>query len=244
MFQMEKMTALGELAMGLAHEIGNPLAGMKAVVQMLEEEPHAPLVREYLARVHAEIDRLSGFLRTFHGFAAPQETHPVACRLNDVLDDVLLWTRKEARARNVTIRDAACASEVPALYADPAQVQQVLLNLVINAVQAMPQGGAIEIGMCARDADLDAAVPRMRFCVRDNGPGIAPEVLPKIFDPFFTTRADGSGLGLAVVKKIALQHGADIEVHSEPGKGTRFELAWPVYADHRAARPRAEATHA
>jgi signal transduction histidine kinase len=244
MFQMEKMTALGELAMGLAHEIGNPLAGMKAVVQMLEEEPHAPQVREYLARVHAEIDRLSGFLRTFHGFAAPQETHPVACKLNDVLEDVLLWTRKEARARKVTINGAACWHEVPALYADPAQLKQVLLNLVINAVQAMPDGGAIDIGMCAREADLHAAVPRLRFCVRDNGPGIAPEVLPKIFDPFFTTRADGSGLGLAVVKKIALQHGADIQVHSEPGKGTRFELVWPVCAEGRALQPQAEAAHA
>jgi signal transduction histidine kinase len=68
----------------------------------------------------------------------------------------------------------------------------------------------------------------MRFCVSDTGPGIAPEVLPRIFDPFYTTRPDGSGLGLAVVKKIAVQHGADIHVHSEPGKGTRFELVWPI----------------
>ncbi|MBI3372195.1 MAG: HAMP domain-containing protein [Betaproteobacteria bacterium] len=228
MFQTEKMTAMGELAMGLAHEIGNPLAGMKAVVQMLGEEELAPQVRENLSRVHGEIDRLSAFLRTFHGFTAPQETHPVACRLKDALEDVLLWTRKEARARNVIIDYATCCETVPDLWADSGQLKQVLLNLVINAVQAMPAGGRIEIGMCARDAELSAAVPRMRFCVSDTGPGITPEVLPKIFDPFFTTRTDGSGLGLAVVKKIAMQHGADIFVHSEHGKGTRFELIWPV----------------
>lgn len=248
MFQTEKMTAMGELAMGLAHEIGNPLAGMKAVVQMLEEEELAPKLRGNLRRVHGEIDRLAAFLRTFHGFAAPQETHPVACRLQDALEDVLLWTRKEARARNVTIDYAACGDAVPELWADAGQLKQVLLNLVLNAVQAMPTGGRIEIGMCAHDAGSPGAVPRMRFCVSDTGPGIPPEVLPKIFDPFFTTRADGSGLGLAVVKKIALQHGADIHVHSLRGKGTRFELTWPIAPDASAcdaALPRkAEATHA
>jgi signal transduction histidine kinase len=244
MFQAEKMNSMGELAMGLAHEIGNPLAGMKAVVQLLLEKPLAPEMRGYLERVHGEIDRLSAFLRTFHGFAAPREGHPVACRLRDLLEDVLLWTRKEAKARNVTIDYAGCCSAVPELWADPAQLKQVLLNLVINAVQAMPRGGAIEIGMCARDADLRSAVPRMRFCIADTGQGIAPEILPRIFEPFFTTRADGSGLGLAVVKKIAQQHGADIQVHSTPGKGTRFELVWPVAARACDVPTEPEAAHA
>jgi signal transduction histidine kinase len=202
---------------------------MKAVVQMLEEdESLAPRLREYLGRIHGEVDRLSGFLRTFHGFAAPQETHPVRCDLREVLEDVLLWTRKDARSRAVAIDYAPCCGDVPALWADPRQLKQVLLNLVINAVQAMPAGGRVEIGMCARRTDLSAGVPRMRFCVSDDGPGIPADVLPRIFDPFYTTRPDGSGLGLAVVKKIAAQHGADIHVHSEPGKGTRFELVWPV----------------
>jgi signal transduction histidine kinase len=245
MFQTEKMTAMGELAMGLAHEIGNPLAGMKAVVQMLEEEKLDPQTRGYLARVHGEIDRLAAFLRTFQGFAAPQETHPDRCRLRAALDDVLLWTRKEARARGIRIDYASCCKEVPDVWADPAQLKQVLLNLVINAIQAMPAGGTIEIGMCTRDADLKGDVPRMRFCVSDTGPGIPPDVLPRIFDPFFTTRTEGSGLGLAVARKIAMQHGADIEVHSEPGKGTRFEFAWPICAEVRPARADAavEAVH-
>ncbi|OGA54475.1 MAG: hypothetical protein A3G24_01410 [Betaproteobacteria bacterium RIFCSPLOWO2_12_FULL_62_13] len=234
MFQMEKISTLGELAMGVAHEIGNPLAGMKAVTQMLKEEEGVPeRAREYLGRIEGEINRLSGFLQTFRGFAAPQATHPVPCPVEHVLDDVLLWTRKEARTRRVTIDYAACREQVPELFADPGQLKQVLLNLLINAIQAMPGGGRIEIGMCARPGDLGAALPRMRFCVRDNGPGIAPEVLPRIFDPFYTTRPDGSGLGLAVVKKIALQHGADIHVESEPGRGTRFEIAWPVAQPRR-----------
>jgi signal transduction histidine kinase len=240
MFQMEKMNTLGELAMGVAHEIGNPLAGVKAVTQLLQEdETMAPRTREYLARIEAEINRLSDFLQTFHGFAAPQATHPVACRLRDAIEDVLLWTRKEARARGVTIDYSACCRDVPPLFADPGQLKQVLLNLVINAVQAMAAGGRIELGMCAGDVAAHDAVSRMRFCVLDDGPGIPAEVLPRIFEPFFTTRADGSGLGLAVVKKIAAQHGADIRVESRPGRGTRFELDWPVAMDVPAARPAA-----
>ncbi len=231
MFQVEKMTTLGEVAMGLAHEIGNPLAGMKAVAQMLLEEDLPARQREYLERILNEVNRLSEFLRTFHGFSAPQEFHPVACRLEQILEDVLLWTRKEATSRGVTIDFAPCNASVPALWADPNRLKQVLLNLVINAIHAMPEGGRIEIGMCAglgHPGDLDGDVPKMRFCVRDSGVGIPPDVLPKVFDPFYTTRAEGSGLGLAVVKKIAQQHGADIRVDSTPGHGTCFELVWPI----------------
>ena len=235
MFQMEKMATLGEVAMGLAHEIGNPLAGMKAVVQLLLEDKPEEAQREYLMRVQNEINRLADFLRTFHGFSAPQEMKPMPCRLEQVLEDVILWTRKEARTHEVTVSYAPCCDRVPELWADPGQLKQVLLNLVINAIHAMPDGGSIEIGMCGgmQTNGEHEAVPRMRFCVCDTGAGIRPEVLSKIFDPFFTTRADGSGIGLAVVKKITLQHGADIHVESTPGHGTCFELAWPIAPSSR-----------
>ena len=230
MFQMEKMATLGEVAMGLAHEIGNPLAGMKAVVQLLLEDKLEEAQREYLLRVQSEINRLAEFLRTFHGFAAPQEMHRVPCHLDQILEDVLLWTRKEARTRKVAIEYAPCCDKVPELWADPSQLKQVLLNLVINAIHAMPEGGTIRIGMCSGmgKAGDGRGEPRMRFCVRDSGVGIDPELMLKIFDPFFTTRTDGSGIGLAVVKKIILQHGADIHVESSPGHGTCFELEWPI----------------
>lgn len=231
MFQMEKMATLGEIAMGLAHEIGNPLAGMKAVTQLLlSEEGLDPTQRDYLLRILNETNRLADFLRSFHGFAAPQETNPVPCRLEQVLEDIILWTRKEARSRNVVIEYAPCAGQVPDLWADPAQLKQVLLNLVINAIHAMPDGGNIHIGMCAgrRGAKDDREPRRMRFCICDTGDGIPPAVRAKIFDPFFTTRPDGSGLGLAVVKKIVQQHGAEISLESTPGQGTCFELGWPI----------------
>jgi PAS domain S-box-containing protein len=228
MFQLEKMTTMGELAMGLAHEIGNPLAGMKTVVQSLMEEETAPATRKSLTRIEGEVDRLSAFLHTFHGFAAPQETHPVPVRLQDVLEDVLLWTRKEARSKGIQIRYRHDDGAIPPLWADPNHLKQVLLNLVINAVHAIERDGAIVISSCAMPDEPGSPARRARVCVEDDGAGIAPEILPRIFEPFFTTRSDGTGLGLAVVKKIAALHGADIHVHSRSGGGTRFELAWPV----------------
>lgn len=230
MFQMEKMTTLGEIAMGLAHEIGNPMAGMKAVAQLLLDEDVSEEQRHYLQRLVGEIDRLAAFLRTFHGFAAPQEMHPVPCDIRLALEDVLLWTRKQAQTHHVEVVFAPCVGPVPALWADPGQLKQVLLNLVINGIHAMPDGGRIEVGMCAGRSSRapESGVERMRFCVRDNGPGVPESVLPRIFNPFFTTRADGSGLGLAVVKKIVTQHDAEIHVDTSPEKGTVFELDWPI----------------
>ncbi len=240
MFQMEKMATMGELAMGLAHEIGNPLAGMKTVVQVsLEEETLTTYLRKNLHRIHNEIDRLSAFLRTFHGFAAPQETHPVSCQLDEVLEDILLWTRKEAKSKGIHITYLQISDNIPKLWADPYQLKQVLLNVVINAIHVMQNGGHITIGMCTCLVDQAENLAYVRFCVKDTGPGISSKILPHIFDPFFTTRKNGSGLGLAVVKKITDQHGATIQVDSQLGWGTRFEFTWPVASStpHKLIKP-------
>ncbi len=229
LFQREKMTTLGELAMGLAHEIGNPLAGMKAVVQVLGQEPEqSPALTKYLPRLEGEIDRLAAFLRTFNGYAAPQERHPVPCRLEDVLDDVLLWTRKEARQKGITIQHRQCGKGIPPLLADPNQLKQLLLNLVLNAIHAIDGPGHITLSMCNAPQGVSRDPRRAHFCVEDDGPGIPPEVEARLFEPFFTTRPDGAGLGLAVVKKIADQHGAVIRVHAREPHGARFEFDWPT----------------
>jgi two-component system sensor histidine kinase HydH len=204
---------------------------MKTVVQaLLDDDAITERTRRYLGRMEREIDRLTNFLRGFQGVSGPPEARPVACRLDEVLDDVLLWTRKEAKGRGIRIGYAQCASAIPKLWADPNQLKQLLLNLVINAVHAVDRGGQVNVGMClpASIEDLRGRNPRIRFCVEDDGCGIPPDVLPRIFDPFFTTRESGTGLGLAIVKKIATQHGADIVVRSVPGKGTRVELVWPI----------------
>lgn len=225
MFQIEKLSTLGELAMGLAHEIGNPLAGMKAVAQAMQYEEDVPDgMIEALKRMEHEIDRLSGFLRSFHSFAAPQQLHAEACRLDDVFDDVLFWTRNDAKSKGITIEQHGVES-LPPLWADPNMLKQTLLNLVINAMHAMPQGGMLTMTAASVDG-------RARIDVRDSGYGIPPDALPHIFEPFFTTRNAGSGLGLSIVRKIAEQHDAHISVISEGGHGSCFTLNWPLFGNH------------
>jgi signal transduction histidine kinase len=221
MFQMEKLTTLGELAMGLAHEIGNPLAGMKAVAQAMQyEEDIPPGLIEALKRMESEVDRLSGFLRSFHGFAAPQVIQPEACDLASILDDVLFWTRKDAKSRDISFVLCGLA-DMPPVSADPHQLKQVFLNLLMNAVHAMPSGGEVTILAEIREN-------RAYIEVRDNGVGMNDEVLNRIFEPFYTTRREGTGLGLAIVRKIVEQHGGSIEATSAPGHGTCFTLSWPL----------------
>lgn len=222
MFQMDKMATMGELAMGLAHEIGNPLAGMKAVAQALQyEEDLPPGVVEALRRLEGETDRLSDFLRTFHGFAAPTVPDLRATPLGDTLADILFWTRKEARNQRVAI-ETHVPEDLPPLNADPAQLKQVLLNLVVNALRALPDGGTVDVSAAREDG-------RVKVSVRDSGPGIPAALQRRIFEPFFTTRPGGSGLGLSIVQKIVHEHGAEIGVSSKPGHGSCFTLSWPIH---------------
>lgn len=221
MFQIEKMATMGELAMGIAHEIGNPLAGMKAVVQALQyEEDLAPPLHEPLRRLESEIDRLSGFLRSFQGIAAPSALDLQPARLQDAMDDILFWTRKEAKSQGVDVV-LALPRDLPSLRADPPRLKQVLLNLVVNALHAMPDGGLLTIR-------AEGLADGVHIVIEDSGSGIAADVLPRIFDPFFTTRSGGSGLGLAITDKIVREHDARIEVDSRPGHGARFLLVWPM----------------
>lgn len=225
MFQMEKLTTLGELAMGLAHEIGNPLAGMKAVAQAMQyEEDIPPGLLQALGRLEAEVDRLSGFLRSFHGFAAPRSIAPEPCDFGRTLDDVLFWTRKDARTQGVSF-ELAGVEALPPISADPNQLKQVLLNLTMNAVHAMPSGGLIAIV-------AEVAGTKAKIAIRDTGTGMPADMLGKIFEPFFTTRREGTGLGLAIVRKIVEQHGGSIAVESTPGHGSCFTLLWPLASTH------------
>ena len=225
MFQMEKLISFGELAVGLAHEIGNPLAGMKAVSQALQyEEGLAPKVRDALGRMEDEVDRLSGFLRSFHGFAGSPALNPVPCRLAAMVDDVLFWIRKEAKQQGIKLV-IADLEQTPPLWADPQLFKQLLLNLFMNALHAMPEGGSLSIR--ARNEGVD----EVHIEIRDTGVGIPAATLPRVFDPFFTTRADGSGLGLAIVRKIVLSHEARIEVESREEEGSAFSLYWPSYKE-------------
>ncbi|MBT0960289.1 PAS domain-containing sensor histidine kinase [Denitromonas iodatirespirans] len=222
MFQMEKLISFGELSMGLAHEIGNPLAGMKAVAQALLYEEDLPTgVPEALSRLEAEIDRLAGFLKSFRGFAAAPVPVTRACALAEVVEDVCFWVRKEARSAGVRVEWLGLDT-APPVQADPQQLKQLLLNLFINALHAMPEGGTLRI-----TAD-DVADGMLHFHVSDTGVGMPSEIVNQVFEPFFTTRETGTGLGLSIVRKITQVHGALVHIDSAPGHGTTFHLTWPL----------------
>lgn len=219
-FQLDKLTTVGELAMGAAHEIGNPLAGMKAVVQALLLEPGLPAeVTQDLERLESEIDRLTRFLGSFRGLAASRQVQLSPQSLAGAVDDMLFWIRKPAKSAGVEVVPQI-PSDLPPLAADPAQLREVLLNLFMNALQAMPEGGRLTVRAFVKDRQVV-------IDVQDTGRGIPPELQGEIFKRFFTTRAGGSGLGLAVCAKVVEDHGGRIEVESRPGQ-TRFLVYWPA----------------
>ena len=160
--------------------------------------------------------RSNGFLR----FARPEELKLQPTELPAVVSDVITTVAPEAERLNVSVKHE-CPATLPAINADPAMLRQALLNLALNACQAMPNGGTLRIACRA------AARGRVEVDVEDTGVGIPPENLEKIFDLYFTTKERGSGIGLSMVYRIVQLHDGEVEVQSTPGSGTRFRLSFP-----------------
>ncbi|MBI4209801.1 MAG: HAMP domain-containing protein [Deltaproteobacteria bacterium] len=221
-YQMEKMASLGQLSAGIAHEIGNPLAAIKTVIQAMDENITPQEQQTYFRRIISEIDRLSHFLKTFHSFVTPGDRKLSPCDLVKIAEEVIFLVGKEAEWHSVTIRREF--AETPPIFGDSHQIQQVLWNLIVNALRAMPDGGVLTLKIEVQDSDSS----KVSVAVIDNGVGIPQENISRIFEPFFTTHADGSGLGLAIAYKIVKEHGADIHAKSQVGHGTTFEILFPV----------------
>jgi PAS domain S-box-containing protein len=224
MFQAEKLTSLSVLSAGIYHEIGNPLAAIKTVVQAMEEELSlSGSQKRFSERVIMEVDRLASFLKTFSAFARPSEKHIATIDIVKAIRDVLFWMDKEASNQGINIEYRE-DRPMPMIKADLQQIQQVLINILINAIHATPQGGKINI-MTDYSGVKDE---KIKIKVSDTGRGIPDEILGKIFDPFFTTKPTGTGLGLSIAHKIIHDHGGEIKVFSRVGEGTTFEIALPV----------------
>lgn len=216
-----RMSALGHLSAGLAHEIRNPLAGIggaAAVVERSRENPEQQ--KEFLGIIQEESRRLNQLVTHFLEFARPQ---PPALRPTDVralLASVIRLISQTRTNANITFREQI-AEDLPLLKCDAEQLRQVILNLVLNAVQAMPQGGRVTVG-----AQVEGEWLKIR--VRDQGSGIPAEAVDAIYDPFFTTKPTGTGLGLPIAYQVVEQHGGEILLEENSEQGACFTISVPV----------------
>ena len=224
LIRADRLAAMGELTAGVAHEVRNPLGVIRASVQLLEDAKGDPSRTHEAAKViKEEIDRLDRVIKALLDFGRPSKPTLVHTDLNEVLQDIVLFTNRFAKQSDVLIVEKL-DENLPPVHGDPDQLKQVFLNLVANAVQAMDKtGGTITI-------ETRAAGEYVEVSVADNGPGIAAVDLPKVFDPFFTKRAEGTGLGLTIVHRIIDEHEGHIEVESGP-EGTVFNVTLPAALD-------------
>jgi PAS domain S-box-containing protein len=226
--QAEKLAALGALSAGVAHELNNPLGIItsRIEVMLLEDEEERQLpepIREDLRVLYRQTQRVSRLVQGLLSFARPTAPQRGPVNLNDVVREILTLAEKQFEKTGLRIA-TTLDGDLPSLVGDPSALQQVALNLVSNAHQAMNGRGDVRI--------VTRRVPEradwIELIVSDNGPGIPPDLIGKIFDPFFTTKSGGTGLGLAISYRIVQEHGGTMEVKSVPGEGATFVLGFPL----------------
>jgi signal transduction histidine kinase len=227
LIQSEKMAALGQLSAGIAHEIRNPLTSIKIFIQSLEKEVDLDEnQKEDFRIIMKEIDRIDENITRFLNFARPEEPLFQAIDASALVKDTV--NLLAAKLKNSGIRlDISLPDEHPSVEGDPKQLAQVFLNLLLNAVEAMPQGGTLTISSAVK-VNPDSGQEFLQLIIKDTGHGIPEKDRPYLFDPFFTTKAGGTGLGLSIVYSIIQKHNGRIEVESELGKGSSFILSFPI----------------
>jgi signal transduction histidine kinase len=226
MYRTERLAAAGQLAAGVAHEIRNPLTSIRSTVQyvMPSFDPGDDR-HQLLSELLAEVDRIDRIVNDLLTLSRPGEFTPEAVDMVELLDQCLLLIGAQARKQDVKL---ACEKEMNCtILADPGQLKQVFLNLLLNALQAMPSGGTATVTCKRRQSELTGTA-WMEVLITDTGGGIPAEYLDKIFDPFFTLKKEGTGLGLSISYSIVQQHRGDIEVQSEPGRGTTVVVRLPI----------------
>ena len=214
----QRLIAMGEMAAKIVHEIRNPLCSIELYSSMLEKELTSSVHKDLARGISTGIGNLNTILTNMLFFARPNKPLLRTIRLNAVIEESMHMLLPMMDSRNVRLRYALRECEISG---DAELLKQVFLNILINAVQAMPDGGELAVTM---DQETDAVVVK----VKDSGSGIAREYLEKIFDPFFTTKDNGTGLGLAIVNTIMQSNGAYIRAASEEGQGSTFSLSFPT----------------
>lgn len=224
---IERQALLGAIAGGLAHELRNPLSTMLVHLQLLREDWASPATtkeRLSLKRIDIllrEAQRLEDVLSDFLRFAGGHHPTLQPGNLNLLVQETLDFIAPEAERNGVRL-ETSLSGDLPQVPLDGPLFKQALLNILLNAEQAMPNGGTISVST-SRDSEA------VRLAVRDTGKGIEPEILARIFDVYFSTKPNGSGLGLATTRRIVEEHGGRIEVESAPGAGAMFTIRLPAF---------------
>lgn len=220
----DKLALIGQIAAGIAHEIGTPLNVISGnaeyiMMEMGEDNPY----KEELETIISQAERIANLIKQLLEFARPRKPNYTKVDVNKEIAHVVELLRHQFEKSNIKL-NLKFSNDLPYIWADCSQIHQVFLNIIVNAIQAINENGLIEIETFAKDGYVN-----IKF--KDNGVGILPEHLDKIFEPFFTTKeaGKGTGLGLAVSKRIMDEHRGKIEVESTPGKGTVFTVKFPTY---------------
>ncbi len=227
--KIDRLVSLGELSAYVAHEIRNPLTGIRTTVQFVGSKfkPRDPR-REDLEDVIKELDRIEQIITGLLMFARPPAARPQPCDLHQVLEKTLAMIELQLGDAQVILhRD--WAPDLPLVYADSDLTQQVFLNLCLNAIQAMPEGGELQAATRVRRYRTRRSMVDISFT--DTGVGIPRDLIEKIFDPFFTTRSTGTGLGLPISVQIMREVGGVITAKNNPGGGATFRVSFPVPAE-------------
>jgi two-component system nitrogen regulation sensor histidine kinase GlnL len=231
----ERFASLGTIALGLAHEIRNPLSGIKGAAQLLRASLDDPAYVQATDIIIREVDRLDGLLEELRSLSNPPALRLGPVNIHRILNHVLSLQRRAPEWGTVTLRKEFDPS-LPAVHGDAAQLTQVFLNLVKNAVEALGGGGTITVlTRIETQYHVRSRSQRRQFLsviVADDGPGVPEHIQHQLFSPFFTTKSRGSGLGLTLCHRIVSEHGGSIAYESRPGGGARFRVTLPVSEDH------------
>jgi two-component system sensor histidine kinase HydH len=220
-----RLASLGKLAAGVAHEIRNPLSSIKGFATYFRERYRAHPEDQKTAEIMIqEVDRLNRVITQLLDFARPLSIEKKRTSLHNLVNHSLKMIERQANEKNIRL-EKALSADIGEVKVDPDRISQILLNLYLNAIEAMEVRGGILTVALSRETD---PFPAVKIAISDTGVGIKKEDLEHIFDPYFTTKSSGTGLGLAIVHKIVEAHGGEIRVQSDPGRGTTFSLYFPL----------------
>ena len=229
MIRSEKLAAIGELAAQVAHGIRNPLSAISNSVGVLRRDLELEGDdRRLLEVVYSETQRLAGIITDFLKFARPRPIQKSPQQLTEILSDLLLLLSQDQRVGDRVSIERDYEEGLPLVSVDAVQIRDAVWNLLVNAVEAMPDGGSLSVRI-RHVAEVDP--PCVRIAIRDTGSGVSEEEQDKIFQPFQTSKAEGTGLGLALVQRIVDNHGGSIDFDSVPGRGSTFKLSLPLTSD-------------